>query len=102
MSQILNNDKNNFKIQFNHVQLQSNSPKLQTCGKWITVFANAMFEGMTLQQFLQESKKEKTKLKISYDDIVNEIYNHENGNISEELGVLLPEHAHDIYFGDDE
>lgn len=66
--------KQGFSIENNKTALQSKDPSMDTCGKHVVAFANAVVDGLDLKQYIQELKSTKAKTKLSYDDIVNDLY----------------------------
>jgi len=68
-------EKQGFKIIYNKLKLQEYSPKINTCGKHCVVFINAMLDGFTLAEYLKLLKQKKKQTGLSYDEIINEIYN---------------------------
>jgi len=63
-----------FKIIYNKKRLQEFSPNINTCGKWVTAVANSFCDGLDLSQFLKILESKKKESKLSYDQIVNSLY----------------------------
>lgn len=66
--------KQGFTINYNKKRLQQFSPNINTCGKHVIAFANAVLEGLNLKQYLKLLDEQKSQTGLSYDNLVNELY----------------------------
>jgi hypothetical protein len=64
-----------FKVAENKTPFQQFSPNINTCGKWTTVAGNAFASGVTLTQFKKEMNDARKRTGLSFDQIVNVLYN---------------------------
>jgi hypothetical protein len=75
LSELLNKAKQQgYEIIYNNIDLQEHKPNINTCGKHIAAFINAMIDNIDLNSYLKLLKQTKQKTKLSYDEIVNELY----------------------------
>jgi len=75
LSNLLNMAKQQgFTIDFNKAKLQSKSPTVNTCGKHVLAFVNAVLNGSTLNEYVNYLKAIKKSTKWSFDQIVNGLY----------------------------
>jgi hypothetical protein len=74
LTRLITTIPSNFNFQYNKIQFQEYSPKVNTCGKWCYIFTRSIFEGLTLKQFQQKLKTMKTTYNISYDALACSLY----------------------------
>jgi len=67
--------KQGYKLEYNTVEFQKYNSNINTCGKWIACIANAFIEGLNLNDFQDLIKKKKKQTGMSYDELINKIYN---------------------------
>ena len=66
-----------YKIIYNHIQFQEYNNKIDTCGKYVVYFSNGLLKGYSLSDLQNYLIKLHQKFNLSYDNIINEIYNNE-------------------------
>ena len=64
----------NHGVEYNRIQFQKYDPEINTCGKWTTVFAISVLNGLSLQEFQHEIIDMKHSSGESYDEIVCELW----------------------------
>lgn len=71
---LINSLSGDYTFQYNKIQFQEYSSIVNTCGKWSTVFAMCIFEGLTMDIFQQNMMQLKTKYKVSFDSLICTIW----------------------------
>jgi hypothetical protein len=66
--------KQGYTVIYNKKRLQQFAPNISTCGKYVIAFENASIDGLTLNEFLKLLEQTHKQSKLSYDEIVNELY----------------------------
>jgi hypothetical protein len=66
--------KQGYTVIYNKKRLPQFAPNISTCGKYVIAFANASIDGITLNEFLKSLEQTRKESKLSYDEIVNELY----------------------------
>lgn len=66
--------KDGFRIEWNKIQFQQFAPGVNTCGRWVCCFANGFIDGLTLKEIQDMLIKTHKETKMSYDQIVTELY----------------------------
>ncbi len=67
--------KQGYKLIYNSVKFQKYNYNINTCGKWVACFANSIIEGLNLKEFQTLIKHKKKQVNMSYDELINQIYN---------------------------
>lgn len=75
LTQLLNKaKKQGFRINYNKTDFQQYANGINTCGKWVIAFCNS--NNLDIQQYVNAMKQKKKETGLSYDEIVNELYQH--------------------------
>lgn len=71
LTKLIHGIPSSYNFTYNKVQFQSHENNINTCGKWTTVFTKCIFHGLTLSDFITRMKQLKQQYDISYDNLVD-------------------------------
>ncbi len=70
LTNLLHNLPSGYTFAYNKMQFQQYHNDVNTCGKWCTVFAKCIFDGLSLSDFQRNMSVLKKKYKVNYDTLV--------------------------------